>query len=185
MITAATKQMLEAHCCCPLRHRGLLTPSWIFWPSFCRLSFSSHGNLHLSWQRSLVTKEASRKNGSPLKLLLWLPSGENSSDQNINRTVHSVRWCVCGQQVILFIMAVNFGDWLSSKQTKRQCVIYPVLFLSFEIALHSTEFQSFAAGLVTLTGLGIVRKMSVPVGIAIPWLSEWYFISIPISWNPF
>lgn len=83
MITAATKQMLEAHCCCPLRHRGLLIPSWIHWPGCCRLSFGSHGNLHLSGQRSkrLVTKDGSRKHTQPPQLLLWLMSGEKSTTQ--------------------------------------------------------------------------------------------------------
>lgn len=160
MITAATKQMLEAHCCCPLRHRGLLIPSWICWPSFCRLSFGSHGNLHLSWQRSkhLVTKHGSRKHGSPPQLLLWLLSRENSSDQNINHTVHSAKWYVCGQKVILFIRTVNFGDWLPAPQRWGGVLLIVCYSFSLEIAVHSAsetivqrsiELQRFTAGLVT------------------------------------
>lgn len=76
------------------------------------VTFITHG----STVTHLVTKDHSRKHASPLQLLLWLLSRENSSDQNINHTVHSAWWCVCGQEVILFIWTVNFGDGLPAPQ---------------------------------------------------------------------
>ncbi len=129
MITAATEQMLEAHCCCPLRPRGLLIPSSVCRPSFCTPSLSSHGNLHLTQQshRHPVTSGAPCKHGSPLQLSLWLLSRENSTDQNINCTAQSTWRCVCvcvcvyRQEVISFIWTVNFGDWLSTHKNEAVC----------------------------------------------------------------
>lgn len=55
------------------------------------VTFISHGS---------TVAHLSRKHISPLQLLLWLLSREN---QNISYAVHNARWCVCGQEVILFI----------------------------------------------------------------------------------
>lgn len=128
MITAATKQMLEAHCCCPLRHRGLLIPSWLCWPSFCRLSFSSHGNLHLSRQCSqhLVTKDGPREHRSPLRLLLCCCLKTHLTKTSIaqHTALDDVR---VGRKLFYDMNRKLWGSTLCATKMRR-CVVKAVLF---------------------------------------------------------
>lgn len=111
MITSA------AHCCRPLRHRGSLISSWICWPSFFRLSFSSHCNLNFLWQSSvhLVIKDGSHKHVSPLQLLPRLFRQKCQSENQPLSTKHKVM----REDIIFFMWTVNFGD-CSSCTTKMK-----------------------------------------------------------------
>lgn len=105
MMTRAAEQMLKAHRCCPLRHRGLLIPSWILRPIYCILLFSSHGNLCLSWQHSLhlVTIDGCHKHWSFLQLLL-------SSHQNTKCSEYSLRWSYVGTKIFFLLHHLQHSD---------------------------------------------------------------------------